>query len=262
MTAPTAQATAPGALLDPPRPPLGRLVAVELRKMTDTRAGRWLLVLIGLTAVAMMPVVLFAMDEEEQSLREMFVASQTGVALLLPVLGILAVTGEWSQRTALTTFALVPERERVLAAKLLAGAGLAAAFAAFGGAVAVLARAVGGAAGLSGGSWSLPPSLFATAVLFAVVTLAIGVAFGMLFMNPAVSIVLYFLLPTLWSTLGEMIDRLKGPAGWLDTNQTLNVLYETGVSGEEWARVGTSLAVWLLVPLAAGAVRLARREVK
>lgn len=262
MTAPTAQATAPGALLDPPRPPLGRLVAVELRKMTDTRAGRWLLVLIGLTAVAMMPVMLFAVDEEEQSLRAMAEASQTGVALLLPVLGILSVTGEWSQRTALTTFALVPERNRVLAAKLLAGAGLAVALGLFGCAVSVLARAVGGAAGLSGGSWSLPPSVVATTVLLGVITLAIGVAFGLLFMNPAVSIVLYFLLPTLWTTLGAMIDRLKGPAGWLDTDRTLNVLYEPGVSGGEWARIATSLAVWLLVPLAAGAVRLARREVK
>ena len=36
------------------------------------------------------------------------------------MLGILSITSEWSQRTALTTFALVPRRERVVAAKLAA----------------------------------------------------------------------------------------------------------------------------------------------
>ena len=45
--------------------------------------------------------------------------------VLIPVLGILAVTSEWSQRTAVTTFALVPRRDRVIAAKLLAGLALA-----------------------------------------------------------------------------------------------------------------------------------------
>ena len=42
------------------------------------------------------------------------------MAVLLPVLGILSITSEWSQRTALTTYALVPRRERVVAAKLIA----------------------------------------------------------------------------------------------------------------------------------------------
>ena len=41
-------------------------------------------------------------------------------AVLLPVLGILLVTSEWSQRTGLITFALVPVRSRVLGAKLAA----------------------------------------------------------------------------------------------------------------------------------------------
>ncbi|MDL4777167.1 MULTISPECIES: ABC transporter permease [Thermomonosporaceae] len=254
--------TAPAALLAPARPPLGRLVAVELRKMVDTRSGRWLLVLIAVAGVALMPVVLFTVDEPDQSVVELFVASQTGAAILLPVLGILSVTAEWSQRTALSTFALVPERNRVLTAKLAAGTVLAAVFLVLGIAVAVLTRALGGALGRSGGSWSLPASLVGTMLLFTVLMVMMGAAFGMLFMNSPVAIVLYFVLPSLWSTLGEMIQRLKGPAGWLDTNRTLDVLTQEGVSGGEWARIGASLAVWLLLPLAAGAVRLARREVK
>ena len=40
--------------------------------------------------------------------------------IILPVLAILLVTGEWSQRTALTTFTMEPRRERVVLAKLAA----------------------------------------------------------------------------------------------------------------------------------------------
>ena len=47
-------------------------------------------------------------------------AALAAAAFLLPVLGILAMTSEWSQRTALTTFTLSPRRIPVLLAKLVA----------------------------------------------------------------------------------------------------------------------------------------------
>ena len=39
--------------------------------------------------------------------------------ILLPVLGIMSVTSEWSQRTAMVTFTLEPSRSRFLAAKFV-----------------------------------------------------------------------------------------------------------------------------------------------
>lgn len=42
------------------------------------------------------------------------------MGIFLPVIGIIAVTGEWSQRTALTTFTLVPRRWRIVVAKIVA----------------------------------------------------------------------------------------------------------------------------------------------
>ncbi len=41
------------------------------------------------------------------------------MTILLPVVAILSVTGEWSQRAGLTTFTLVPHRGRVIRAKLV-----------------------------------------------------------------------------------------------------------------------------------------------
>ena len=46
--------------------------------------------------------------------------TQTPQKILLPVLGILAITSEWSQRTGLVTFTLAPNRGRVLLAKVTA----------------------------------------------------------------------------------------------------------------------------------------------
>ncbi|MFC5184630.1 ABC-2 transporter permease [Actinomadura harenae] len=247
----------------PARPPLTRLALVELRKMTDTRAGRWLLAIIALVAVATVVVFMSVRPADEQSAGQLFALSQIGVGLLLPVVGILAVTGEWSQRTALTTFALVPQRLRVLTAKLLAAVVLATGFVLLGLALGVLGRALGGVLGVSSGDWDLPVRAVASMLLVEIATVLIGVAFGALLMNTPVAIVLYFVLPTVWTTVGSMVKALRSASAWLDTNRAFEPLTgDTPASGVEWARAGTAVAVWMVVPLVIGAYRLMRREVK
>ena len=78
-------------------------------------------------------------------------------SVLLPIVGILLVSSEWSQRTAMTTFALVPRRPRVLAAKLLASVVLSLVALALCVVVAVIGTAVA-APGLDD-TWSLPVAL-------------------------------------------------------------------------------------------------------
>ena len=96
------------------RPGLGRLVAVELRKMVDTRAGFWLQVAMVVLTVVVVVVRLLVGDAADHTFQSVIDAGLQPAAVLLPVLGILLVTSEWSQRTALITFALVPVRSRVL----------------------------------------------------------------------------------------------------------------------------------------------------
>ena len=64
-------------------------------------------------------VILFAPDDE---LTYYTFAAAIGfpMTVILPMIAILAVTGEWSQRTGLTTFTLVPHRGRVIRAKAIA----------------------------------------------------------------------------------------------------------------------------------------------
>src|SRR5215218_8444866 len=122
------------------RPGLGRLVAVELRKMVNTRAGFWLQVAtVAITALVVL-VRLVVGDAADHTFAAVLNVAVKPAAVLLPVTGILRGTAEWSQRTGMITFALVPVRSRVLGTKLIASLVLAVAMLAV--SVAIVAAGV------------------------------------------------------------------------------------------------------------------------
>ncbi|SCL53302.1 ABC-2 family transporter protein [Micromonospora citrea] len=242
------------------RPSLPRLTGVELRKLVDTRAGLWLLITIGLLAAALVVVQLIWAPDADQTFANLFVPTLLPVGVLLPVLGILSITGEWSQRSALTTFALVPRRARVILAKLVATVLTALASVLVSLALAAAGTVVAGATG-GAGTWRFEGTLLLHAAVFQVANVLMGAGFGLLLLNTPLAIVGYLLLPTLWSVLGGIIRPLEGPAGWLDTGRTMEPLFTPDVTAGQWGRLAVSLLVWLVVPLVAGLVRTLRREV-
>ncbi len=240
--------------------PLARLILVELRKLADTRSGLWLLIVIGLAAAGTAAIMLGAAPEAEQNFQELFSFGLVPAAVLLPVLGILSMTSEWTQRTALTTFTLTPARGRVVGAKLIAAVLIAIASTAAAAVLSAVANLI--AIGTGGnGSWQIDAALVGQLVVNQVVFVLMGCAFGALLMNSPLAIVLYLVIPTLWSVLGEMVSWLRRAAGWLDINLTSTALSEPGMTGEEWARFGVAALVWVALPLAVGTVRVLRREV-
>ena len=151
-------------------PGIARLTAVELRKMTDTRAGFWLqFVVVALTIALVVAFSIFA-ETKDLTYENMLLITVQPAGFLLPVIGILLVSSEWSQRTALITFTLVPKRMRVMSAKLAAGVvlGLIAVTVAF--VVAVI-----GVVAISG-EWTLPLAVFGQIVLLTLLSLLSGVA--------------------------------------------------------------------------------------
>jgi len=236
-------------------PTLPRLTLVELRKMVDTRAGFWLqLIVAGVTLVVVTLFCLFG-ETDDLIFRDMFALAVFPASLLLPVVGILLVTSEWTQRTALITFTLVPRRMRVMSAKLLAGLvlGLIA---------AVIALAVAVVATLAvSGDWTMGFAVFGQIVLLALISLLSGVAWGAAFLSSAPAIVLFFVLPTAWSALGA-IPFLDDAANWLDTSRTTGPMSEHTISAHQWLQFGTSYLVWLGIPLAIGLFRIARGEIR
>jgi ABC-2 type transport system permease protein len=240
------------------RPGMGRLTAVELRKMVDTRAGFWLqLVVVALTVVVVGAICIWG-KAEDQTLAQMLSAAVTPASVLLPVVGILLVSSEWSQRTAPITFALVPHRSRVIAAKVVASVVLSLIAFAFCLAVSAIGTAIS-APGIDG-TWSLSAGLFGQVALSLATGMITGIAFGAALLSSAPAIVLSFVLPLGWAAIGS-IHALEPAARWLDGTRSLSPLTEHLLSTTEWVRAGATLALWMVLPLAIGLWRILRDEV-
>jgi ABC-type transport system involved in multi-copper enzyme maturation permease subunit len=242
--------------------PLGRLVQVELRKLTDTRSGRWLLATIALITAAVIVIFLFTGPREELTFGNFVSATTTPQGVLLPILGILSVTSEWGQRTGLVTFTLEPRRSRVAVAKLVAVVllGLAAVVVAI--ALAALANALGSLLRDGDGSWALGLGGLRDVVVQQLIGVVQGLAYGMLIMNSAGAIVTYFALPTAWSILVATVEWFRRIGEWVDLNTTIMPLVTHEMDGSAWARLAVSVLVWVGIPLALGWLRLLRRELK
>ena len=152
--------------------------------------------------VVVVVVRLLVGDAADHTFQSVLDAGLQPAAVLLPVLGILLVTSEWSQRTGLITFALVPVRSRILGAKLIAS----------------------------------------------------------LLLAPAPAIVLLFALPTLWMAVVSL-PVFSGVAPWVDYARALGGVTEDVMSATQWAHLGTSLVIWMVLPLLIGARRITRREI-
>jgi ABC-2 type transport system permease protein len=240
------------------RPHLGRLVAVELRKMVNTRAGFWLqvaTVAITVVAVTVRSVVGDAADHTFASVLEV---GMQPAAVLLPVVGILLVTSEWSQRTGMITFALVPMRSRVLGAKLVASLVLAVAVLAVG--VGIVAAGVLVAAPGVDGTWADLVPLIGQSAVFLTTGMVVGVAFGAILLASAPAIVVLFTLPFAWMAVASL-SFFEDVAPWLDTARALAPMPMEVMSTTQWAQAGTALALWMLLPLLIGIWRITRSEV-
>jgi hypothetical protein len=262
MTASAFDQARPGTLdvSGTPGVPMSRLVKVELRKLADTRAGKWLLVAIGVITALIILIFFLTADQSDRTFINFMGVTATPQGFLLPVLGILLVTSEWTQRTALVTFTLMPVRGRVLAAKVIAAliAGLAAIVVAL--AVAAVATMLGGA----GDAWAnMGADDIGKFCLLQVSGVLQGLAFGLLFLNSAAAIVTYFVLPTAFSIVASLWRALRDAAPWVDLGTSQQPLFSgTNLSGEEWAQLATSTVIWVVLPFVLGLVRVLRAEVK
>lgn len=241
------------------RPGLGRLIAVELRKMVNTRSGFW--VSIGVTLTTLLVAIIGSTDHGGTSATfvHIFNVSSRPGAFLLPVMGVLLICGEWSQRTTLTTFTLVPSRRRVIAAKLGASAIVSTlALVVCLTFTLVMASALGHA---PAGTGSLPWQVILQGWLELTAGMVMGLAFGAALLMSAPAIVAYLLLPVVWNGIIGGISALGGVARWLDSGDTLNPLTLHALDGAEWAHAAATLAFWIGIPIVIGWVRIGRGDI-
>ncbi len=246
------------------RVPFARLVYVELRKLTDTRSGRGILLAVfGATAAAMLYTLWNHRDAGGTSFAQLLSAAFTPQSMLVPILGVMTAANEWQHRTGLTTFAQEPHRVRVMIAKtsaaLLLGLGMMAVTLGLAAASSLLTSSTG----QGGEGTQLTAALVVNLLVKQVQGVLVGIALGAVFLNVPLGILAYFLLPTL-AKLGF------GLHPWLDDHSVWFDLYEGGaplftdaaLSGTQWAQVATTSFLWVLLPMAVGFYRVRTEEVQ
>ena len=247
---------------------MSALVRSELLKVRTTRGGwAYLIIAVVLVGAAVAAETGTAEDAERGLLEfQLDLVEAAGIAAVLAlILGITMVTTEFRHGTITPTLLVEPRRERVLAAKTLAG-GLAGAFLGALALVVVAAVAVpwlslvDAELHLDGEVGKRAAATLLGVVLFGLIGLAIGSA-----VHSQVAALVGTLL---WIFVGETL--LLGVLGLLDWNGARKYLPfqaldgADGVGGEDlldyWPALGVSLA-WIAAIGAAGLVRTRRRDI-
>ena len=248
--------------------PLSRITAVELRKMFDTRSGFWLIASIAITsALAAGGVILWAADGD-LTYSTFATAIRFPVVIILPLIAILAVTSEWSQRTGLTTFTLVPHRSRIITAKAISSVAVAIAAMVLAFAVGALGNLLGAAIRGSTLVWDVSVTQCLYYVFGMVLSLLVGFMLGVLIRSSTGAIVAYFILtflvPTIFGLLAESQHWFHTLQPWVDIQfaQAGLFVFDQSLTGQEWAHIAVTGVTWLLLPLLAGLGLVMRAEVK
>ncbi len=246
--------------------PFRTVLGVELRKMFDTRSGFWLM--IGIAAAGLLATTAVVLFASSDALTYDNFAAAIGVpmTILLPVVAILSVTGEWSQRAGLTTFTLVPHRGRVIRAKLVSTLTIGMVSMALALSIGALGNVVASVVSGRNATWDLGPTTMAYIVGADLIGMLVGFMLGVLTRNSAGAIVAYFsywfVLPTLTMVLATNQSWFERAQPWVDFNYDQGRMYDGAFSGQDWLQLGLTGTVWLLLPLAFGLWRVLRAEVK
>lgn len=239
------------------------LPRVELRKQVDTRAGRGLLIAIGVLTALALGLFMWVARNDGAPLSAALAVTTTPQGLLLPVLEIITACNEWSQRTALITFTQEPRRLRVVLAKLLSAAALGTIAVALAWVMALGAFLI--LAALTGQSLNPDPDWgqLAGGWLTQLIAVLQGAAFGLALLSVPLAVVAFFVLPVLFTTTALLMPALGDLGAWVDVNAALTPLAEgLDLTGTQWAQVGTSGLLWIGIPLLIGIWRVLTREVK
>ena len=234
--------------------------------MFDTRSGFWLIASIAITAfIATFATVAFA-PAEYLTYYNFAKAVGYPITVILPMVALLSITSEWSQRSGLTTFTYVPSRRRVVWAKTLSSVIVAVASMVFAFAIGAVGNVVGSTIAGTPTVWDVSVGQALTIVLGNLVSLSIGTMLGMLLRSSAGGLVMYFvvvlLVPNLLGLLAETQNWFKQLQPWVDITYAQSFLFEGMHTGAQWAHVATTVGLWIVLPGLFGLRRVMRSEVK
>lgn len=249
--------------------PFARLIKVEFRKMINTRAGLWLLIVTaGLTSVAMLITSIVSITQDVEFSFDLYLRTCAYTSgILLPVLGIILVTQEWGQRTGMVTFTLEPRRARVVAAKLVTGVLLAWLVVLLAFAVAAIANVISALARGTSANWEVSWQFLLAFLFTQTFAMLFGLAIAALLLNTPGAIVLFFvatfILPIILTTVSLVAWRqFADIQPWLDFTVPQGHLLLDEMDGKVWGQLVTTTLIWVVLPVTLGVMRITRAEVK
>lgn len=246
--------------------PMSRIIGVETSKMFNTRSGFWLVASVGIAStLATAATILFA-PGKDLDYNSFAAAVGFPMSVILPMIAVLAITSEWSQRTGLTTFTLVPHRSRVIRAKLIATLGVGVASIALAFTVGALGEVLGAAIAGVPERWNISLGNAALIFLADALGMLMGFTLGILIRSSPGAIVAYFVyalvLPAALGALASVQGWFATLQGWIDFNFSSTRLYNGDLAAKDWAHLATSGLIWLVIPLGIGLWLVQRSEVK
>jgi hypothetical protein len=248
------------------RIPSTRIVGVELRKMFDTRSGFWMLMSIAITATLATGAVILWAPDSEITYDNFAAAIGFPMSVILPMLAILSITSEWTQRSGLSTFTLIPHRGRVISAKAVATVVVGVGSMIVAMAIGALGKILGSTITGVSTTWDVSFQTLCLIVLGNVLGMMLGFTLGVVIRNSAGAIVGYFVtmlvLPGLSELLAANAAWFRDAQPWVDFPFARGELFEGGMAASDWAHLATTTGIWVVVPLAIGLRLLLRSEVK
>ncbi|WP_340540495.1 ABC transporter permease [Nocardioides sp. GXZ039] len=252
--------------------PFGRLVKVEWRKMIDTRSGFWLLTITAILLVFAAAISLLVVALNDGITMSAGAWSQTmsiPLQILLPAIAILTVTSEWSQRTGLVTFTLVPHRMQLIGAKAAAVFLLAVATIVLAIGLGAIGNIVAAQIGGYDATWNLTAYELFASVVVQLLFFFMAFGIGMALLNTPGAIAVYYiaalLLPIMvYSTLMAFFGWAESLIPWFDITYSTVPFLETNpdISGTDVAKLVTSVVIWVVLPIAIGTRRVLTSEPK
>jgi hypothetical protein len=226
------------------------MTGLEIRKSLSTRSGRTvagLAVLVGPLGVLLATMTSGGGVVAAVALGIMGML----IALVLLALGVLSTAGEWTHKSVQTTYLLVPQRGRVLAAKATAMALLGMVLAAVGVGLAVGTMALVTPGVVWFAAWQAVTAVIASGAAFAVIGAGIGAAVG----NSAAALTGTYLtvlgvLPVLNSVRPEIASKLDPAAS----------IPELAMHGASTTPIAV-ITGWVIVSTIAGMLITRRRSV-
>ncbi len=195
---------------------------MELRKCFDTRAGFWLMASIGIAALLATGAVLLWAPDSELTYSTFATAIGFPMAIILPMVAVLSVTSEWSQRSGLTTFTLVPHRSRAIAAKFGVTVGISVVSMLIAMAIGAVGTVVGSAILGIDPVWDAGFVDLANIVLAQVLGMLVGFMLGVVIRSSSAAIVAYFVYSFALTAITEVLaatqDWFANLQPWVDFN--------------------------------------------